>query len=448
MKGTGIVAWVAAATVTAAAGFAAEGDQGDGVAAGVMLPAVSATSPSGETRVTVVEGRANTPEPLTVRALIVQPGTLASWVLLPLTESPQELFVPDDESIVCVDRSLGAPCIVQMNLKGEELRSRSLASLLPASRNLAEVSSISLAFTEAGPSLAVQMDREGIALVSLGEPEGEALEVCSVVPNQGSTQDAEQWLRESRELLLAGDEAAARASLEAAREAFPAEPRVYQQLARIHRRAGDRAAQLDCLEEGLRRSHGAVREAVTLDWQVGTPEARLVLEFVETTRKVRGDREAGRVLGQALKLYPCMEQAVILRAELLLASGKGEEAIASLEEAVGALEGSGDVGAALHDIGRFLERQGRHEEALLFMERSFAKGEFSEFLIRDIADLHVRINQPTVAARWLSRLEDHWGSVANGATGLDRSLRGHRRLTDLRREIEELEGAGAVVTDP
>jgi Tfp pilus assembly protein PilF len=448
MKGTGIVAWVAAATVTAAAGFAAEGDQGDGVAAAVMLPAVSATSPSGETRVTVVEGRANTPEPLTVRALIVQPGTLASWVLLPLTESPRELFVPDDESIVCVDRSLGAPCIVQMNLKGEELRSRSLASLLPASRNLAEVSSISLAFTEAGPSLAVQMDREGIALVSLGEPEGEALEVCSVVPNQGSTQDAEQWLRESRELLLAGDEAAARASLEAAREAFPAEPRVYQQLARIHRRAGDRAAQLDCLEEGLRRSHGAVREAVTLDWQVGTPEARLVLEFVETTRKVRGDREAGRVLGQALKLYPCMEQAVILRAELLLASGKGEEAIASLEEAVGALEGSGDVGAALHDIGRFLERQGRHEEALLFMERSFAKGEFSEFLIRDIADLHVRINQPTVAARWLSRLEDHWGSVANGATGLDRSLRGHRRLTDLRREIEELEGAGAVVTDP
>lgn len=448
MKGTGIVAWVAAATVTAAAGFAAEGDQGDGVAAAVMLPAVSATSPSGETRVTVVEGRANTPEPLTVRALIVQPGTLASWVLLPLTESPRELFVPDDESIVCVDRSLGAPCIVQMNLKGEELRSRSLASLLPASRNLAEVSSISLAFTEAGPSLAVQMDREGIALVSLGEPEGEALEVCSVVPNQGSTQDAEQWLRESRELLLAGDEAAARASLEAAREAFPAEPRVYQQLARIHRRAGDRAAQLDCLEEGLRRSHGAVREAVTLDWQVGTPEARLVLEFVETTRKVRGDREAGRVLGQALKLYPCMEQAVILRAELLLASGKGEEAIASLEEAVGALEGSGDAGAALHDIGRFLERQGRHEEALLFMERSFAKGEFSEFLIRDIADLHVRINQPTVAARWLSRLEDHWGSVANGATGLDRSLRGHRRLTDLRREIEELEGAGAVVTDP
>ena len=448
MKGTGIVAWMAAATVTAAAGFAAEGDQRDGVATAVVLPALSATSPSGETRVTVVEGRANTPEPQTVRALIVQPGTLASWVLLPLTESPQELFVPDDESIVCVDRSLGAPCIVQLDLGGQELQSCSLSSVLPASWNLGEVSSISLAFTEAGPSLAVQMDREGIALVSLSATEGEALEVCSVVPNQVPTQDVEQWLSESRELLLAGDEAAARTSLEAAREAFPAEPRVYQQLARIHRNAGDRAAQLDCLEEGLRRSHGAVREAVTLDWQVGTPEARLVLEFVETTRKVRGDREAGRVLGQALTLYPCMEQAVILRAELLLASGKGEEAIASLEEAVGALEGSEEAGAALHDIGRFLERQGRHEEALEFMERSFAKGEFSEFLIRDIADLHVRFNQPTVAAKWLSRLADHWGSVANGATGLDRSLRGHRRLTDLQREIEELGGTGAAVTDP
>ncbi len=63
MKGTGIVAWMAAATVTAAAGFAAEGDQRDGVATAVVLPALSATSPSGETRVTVVEGRANTPEP-------------------------------------------------------------------------------------------------------------------------------------------------------------------------------------------------------------------------------------------------------------------------------------------------------------------------------------------------------------------------------------------------
>ena len=78
MKGTGIVAWVAAATVTAAAGFAAEGDQGDGVAAGVMLPAVSATSPSGETRRSPWWKEGEHRELKTVRALIVQPGTLAS----------------------------------------------------------------------------------------------------------------------------------------------------------------------------------------------------------------------------------------------------------------------------------------------------------------------------------------------------------------------------------
>ncbi len=448
MKGTGIAAWAAAATVTAAAAFAADGAQDEGLAAAVVLPAVSALSPSGELQVTVVEGRANAPQPLTVRALIVQPDALASWVLLPLTEVPQQLFVPDEESIICVDRSLGAPRIVHLGLGGEVLCSRSLASLLPAPTGAAGAGDINLAFTDVGPSLAVSMEGEGIALVSLGGQEGETLEVCSVVPHQVPTRDVEQWLRESREFFLAGDDVAAQTSLEAAKEAFPTEPRVYQQLARIHRSAGDQAAQLDCLEEGLLRSHSAAQKAVTHDWQVGTPEARLVLEFVETTRKVRGDQEASKALGQALTLYPCMEQAVMLQAELLFASGKGEQAIASLERAVGALEGSGEAGAALHDIGRFLERQGHHEEALAFMERAFAKGEFSEFLIRDIADLQVRANQPAVAARWLSRLADHWGSVANGASGADRALRGRRRLADLRQEIEELEGSGAVVTDP
>lgn len=448
MKGTGIAAWAAAVTVTTAAAFAAEGDQNDSLAAAVVLPAVSAFSPSGELQVTVVEGRANAPQPLTVYALIVQPDALASWVQLPLAELPQQLFVPDEASIICVDRSLGAPRIVQFGLGGEELHSQSLASLLPAPTGAAGIGAINLAFTEAGPSLAVHLEGEDIALISLDGAEGEALEVCTVVPNHGPAPDVEQWLRESRDLLLAGDEAAARTSLKAAKEAFPAEPRVYQQLARIHRSAGDQAAQLDCLEEGLLRSHSAAQKAVTHDWQVGTPEARLVLEYVETTRKVRGDQEAGKALGQAMTLYPCMEQAVMLRAELLFASGKGEEAIASLERAVGALEGSSEAGAALHDIGRFLERKGHHEEALAFMERAVAKGEFSEFLIRDIADLHVRANQPTVAARWLSRLADHWGSVANGASDADRALRGRRRLADLRQEIEELEGSGAVVTDP
>ena len=37
-------------------------------AAAIVLPALSATSPSGGLRVTVVEGRANTADPVTVRA--------------------------------------------------------------------------------------------------------------------------------------------------------------------------------------------------------------------------------------------------------------------------------------------------------------------------------------------------------------------------------------------
>ena len=39
-------------------------------------------------------------------------------------------------------------------------------------------------------------------------------------------------------------------ALEDAKRAHPTDPRVYQQLARIHRSSGDQVAQLDCLQEG------------------------------------------------------------------------------------------------------------------------------------------------------------------------------------------------------
>lgn len=448
MKGTGIATWAAAAAMTATAGFAAGEDQAEGPAAAVVLPAMSATSPSGDVRVTVVEGRANAALALTVRALVVQPDALASWVLLPLTEIPQRLMIPDDQSIICIDRSTTARRVIELSLQGEEIRSRTLASLLPGSSSAAELGSINLAFSASGPCLAVDVGGMEVALVGVGAAHGGTLEVCSVVTNEGPARSVDTFLRESRDLLRAGDEVAARTTLEDAKRAHPTDPRVYQQLARIHRSSGDQVAQLDCLQEGLLKSHGAPGQTVTSDWQVGTPEARLVLEYVETTRQVRGDDEAGKAVGEALTLYPCMEQAVILRAELLFAAGKDVEAIASLERATGALEGSGELGPALHDIGRFLERQGREDLALVFMERAYGKGEFSEFLIRDIADLHVRANQPARAAGWLSRLESHWASVTNGGSGVERTLRGHRRLADLRREIDDLKGSGAVVTDP
>ncbi len=448
MKGTGFATRVAVAAMTAGAGLAADGERYDGVAAAVVLPAVSAASPSGAVRVTVVEGRANAPRPLTVRALIVQPGALASWVLLPLTEAPQHLFVPTDESMVCLDRSLGSPRVVQLDLGGVEVRSRSLASLLPDSSPRALNGSITLGFADTGPCLAIDLGNRDLALVDLSEGQEGPLEVCSVVHNERSSDGVEDWLRRSRDLLLEGREVAAQTALEAAKDAFPAEPRVYQQLARIHRGSGDQAAQLQCLEEGLLRSHSATSQAVTLDWQVGTPEARLALDFVETTRRVRGNSAATKALGQALTLYPCMEQAVLLRAELLFSSGEDTEAIASLERAVGTLEGSEELGPALHDIGRFLERQGRDGAAISFMERAYEAGEFSEFLIRDIADLHARVHRPAVAARWLTRLANHWASTANGASAADRAQRGNRRLADLRHEIEELGGSAAVVTDP
>ncbi len=86
MKGTGFATLVAAVAMTA--GLAPAIDQQH--AAAVVLPATSVASPSGKVRVTVVEGRANAPLALSVRALVVQPGALASWVTLPLTEIPRD----------------------------------------------------------------------------------------------------------------------------------------------------------------------------------------------------------------------------------------------------------------------------------------------------------------------------------------------------------------------
>ncbi|MDG1051433.1 MAG: tetratricopeptide repeat protein [Planctomycetota bacterium] len=444
MKGTGFATLVAAVAMTA--GLAPAIDQQH--AAAVVLPATSVASPSGKVRVTVVEGRANAPLALSVRALVVQPGALASWVTLPLTEIPQRLIVPDDQSILCVEGPSGSRRVVELDLGGKVLRSQSLTSLLPDAGSLTAPGSMDLVFSDSGPCLAVELGHHEAALIGVGAAHAGRFEVCSIIAYGSPQQSVADWLRKSRDLLRTGDDVGARVALESARRDHPTDPRVYQQLARLHESAGDPMAQLHCLQEGLLKSHGASGQAITNDWQVGTPEARLVVELVETTRQVHGDAEASRTLGEALTLYPCMEQAVILRAELLFASGGPDEAIASLERALAALEGSDESSAAMHDIGRFLQEQGRDEEALTYMNRAFQKGGFSEFLIRDIAELHLQAGQSTLAARWLTKLADHWASVANGSSGVDRALRGHRRLAELRREIEALEGSGAEVTDP
>ena len=413
-------------------------------AAAMVLPALSATSPSGGLRVTVVEGRANTADPVTVRALVARPGHLVDWVRLPLRQVPDALVLPDQETIVCLDRSGAEARVVELDIAGRERRGRALAQLVPAGFQLAPEATIQLAYSDTAVCVAVDLADRSRALVEVGQQGSGALEACSVEVSGG----VEAWLERSRDLLRAGDELAARSALEEAQRADPSDPRAYQQLARLHRSAGDRTAQLDCLREGLERSHGGAADAVDRGWRVGTPESRLVLEFVETTRQVRGDEAAGEALGAALTLYPCMEQAVLLRAELLLAAGDVDAAMTSLEVAVNELGEGRALGPALHDIGRFLERAGRPDDAIRFMTRAAAQGEFSEFLIRDLADLHVEAGEPLVAAGWLSKLAVHWRSVSNGASEAERALRGHQRLAELEAEIRALGGTVPVASDP
>lgn len=428
--------------LVAAAVLGAADDPLAAPAAALVPPPLHATSPCGSLRVTVVEGCANAAEPVGVHALVVLPGRLADWVRLPLEEAPDAIVVPDEGTMVCLDRSGRGARLVSMDLAGEERASRPLGDLVPDGHGLRSCAGLSLAYSEVGVCVAIPLQGDALALVDLDGATG--LETCDVLR---AGPDAETLLRRSREHLRAGDEDAARVALEEVLRIDPAEPRAYQQLARLHRRSGDQEAQLDCLREGLEQSHQVAAGAVDHGWQVGTPEARLVLEFLETTRQVRGDAEASAALGDALTLYPCMEQAVLLRADLLLADGREAEAMASLEAALEGLDGA-ERGPALHDIGRFLERAGRDRDALAYLTRAADAGEFTEFLIRDLADLHVRFGEPRLAAGWLSRLAAHWRSVSNGSSEAGRSARGSRRLADLEAEILGLEESVPVVTDP
>ncbi|MEM9799560.1 MAG: tetratricopeptide repeat protein [Planctomycetota bacterium] len=408
----------------------------DAPASALVYRPLTAASPDGGLRVTVVSSHANADRPRTVFALVARRDRFVEWVGLPMAELPETVIVPNDRAIVCAARDASEGTVLfTFDADGRYVDRTPLNALLPPTAERDAASVVTLAASHAGRCLAVPLACGGVALIDF-DPESEPIyRLCSVerAPKHACGIDA--WLGQARDLLRDGDVEAARFALEAAIESEPNDPRGYLALAQLCERIGDDAGMVGCLRDGFERAHADVEDSVTGDWQVGTPHARLALDYVESTRSLHGDDRAHDALAETMALYPCMEEAVLLRAELFFDAGERASAIASLEHALSRLGPSVNVAAAFHDVGRFLARRDEGELALRFLEDAYALGDTSEFLIRSIAGLRADRGEFDVAADWLDRLADRWRSTSNGDSELTRTLRGFQRLAELEREI-------------
>ncbi len=426
------------------------------VSPALMYGPIKSATGATDTRVTVVASHDLRDASRSVHALIEKPGELVRWVSLPIEGIPEAAIVVAEDRFVCLSApTLTGQTLTAFNLDGHLLADETLKDVLPdgAERTRDPVSLIS---TLEGACLTVHLQCGTVALVEVDLPapetddaplgasfaaeEDPSFRVCSLVLSDKHACGVDAWLTQARQLDRAGDTEAAKYALEAAIETDPTDARGYRELAQFHRRRGEHGAQVDCLEAGVTRLHAGLQGIADDNWQVGSPAARLTVDYVTALQSSDDAQRASDALGRALELYPCMEQIVLLQAELLIDEGQVEAATDSLHLALGQLDPNADLAAAYHDVGRFLMRQRQPRPALRFLEDAFALGDESEFLLRGLADASLELNEPSRAADWLSRLASRWRSSKNGASGETRAERAEQRLNELDEEITRLIG--------
>lgn len=418
-------------------------EEAPAVAALVREP-MQATSPDGDLQVVLVGAVANAPDARTTRALIARRGELVRWTTLPLEELPAALVVPDADTIHCLSQD---DELLTLDATGVELARQPLAPLLPPLAVRDADTAVTFAYDAAGVCLAVPLECGRLALVQFHDDAALPYQVCSFIRPTRLACGAEAWLDQARALAREGDDDAALYAYEAAIESSPEDPRGYRELASFHDRRGDEEARLTSLRMAMDRLFLEASGPVTEEWRVGTPEARIALEYVEARRDHGGLGGAHMALDEALSLYPCMAQAVLMRAEMLLEEDDLDGAIDAFEVALSRL-GPEHLAAAHHDVGRFLQRHGCRKEALRYLEDAFALGDRSEFLLRGLADACEETGDHDRAAQWLGALRKRWQEIDNGESEPRRRARWTRRLAELDEEIERvtalaLEGAPA-----
>ena len=446
-----IGAWTALALCAASGDHTAAFGPADDVrepASAVVFGPILAASPDGDLRAVIVGSHANAEIARTTHALIAREGALVEWVRLPFEEIPDAALAPDAHAIHCIFRDAGASGeIATLDPRGAVVERVGLRDVLPVGGVPDADSRLGVGYSVNGPCLSIPLECGSVAMLEYSAALPSPFGVCSLLRPEKFECGADAWLEQARKLQRKGDLAAARYAFEAAIETDPADARTYREFARFHVKQGDAAARLACLRTGVDRLYRRANGPVTGDWSVGTPSARLVVDFLDATREANGDKACHVALDEALELYPCMEHIVLMRAKLLLDEGEDEAAIWTLDNALALVDPNNDLAAAFHDVGRFLRGEDRDALALRYMEDAHALGDRSEFLLRGLAEIAADAGEFARATEWLGELRSIWADTQNGETQERRSARAAERLAGLDQEIADLE-ALAVAAAP
>ena len=451
-----IAAWAAMAPAWAGQGGSLEPVAGDQavnvrhrVSPTLTLGPVKAARAGSDTRVTIVASHNLGDAERSVHALIEQPGDMVRWVSLPLKELPEGAFVVGRDRFVCLDAATNEDQKLRaFDVDGRFLAEHSLAELLPQGTQRTP-DPLALVATPDTARLSVFLQCGTVALIdvaqpeSLGSPDASPFHVCSVVLSDKHSCGIDAWLDQARKLDREGDEEATKYALEAAIETAPEDARGYRELARFYRQRDNGKSEIECLQAGVLRLHSNVTGSACDRWQVGTPAARLTVDYIHAVHEENGANIDSEALSTGLELYPCMEELVLLQAKLLMDEGQNDAAIKSLEYALARLDPNADLAAAYHDVGRFLLRRKQPKAALRFLEDAFALGDKTEFLLRGLADAELKMGQPGRAVDWLSLLATRWRSANTKENGVIRAQRAAERLANLEEEITVLLAAAA-----
>lgn len=407
-------------------------------ASAVTFGPLSAASPDGRLRAVIVGSYANAEVPRSTHALIACDGEVVLWVALPFDEIPSSVVAPNASTMHCVFPGVnGAGEIATLDAAGLLQGRTSFEDVLPVGGLRAQDQIVGLGYSGEGPCMAVPLACGSVALVDFDLAEQD-YGICSLIRPEKHSYGVDAWLKQAHVLTKEGDQSAARYAFEAAIETDPTDARTYREFSNFLERQNQDEDRLACLRLGVDRLYARADGPVTGDWAVGTPSARLVVDFLQATRKIEGDAKCHTLLDEALALYPCMEQVVLMRAELLLEEDEDEAAIYAIDHALALIDPNSDLAAAHHDVGRFLRRHKRDQMASRYLEDAYALGDRSEFLLRGLAGTAEDSGDYLRAIMWLEELAGIWRGTHNGESAARRSARGAARLAGLGDEIDEL----------
>ncbi|MEO1699057.1 MAG: hypothetical protein AAFU73_17320 [Planctomycetota bacterium] len=403
-------------------------------------------SPDGALRGVVTATSRADGTPLSAFALLQSERGFVEWRQLQRAEAPVDAVAVDADTLHLVYRDDAALSLLTVGPAGSALAETTLDPLLPVAAHAHASAPFRAMPTAHGTCLAVPLECGSLALVHFDrsapvQPYG----LCDLLRPERFDCTADDWLARAREAERAGDVDAARRAHELAVETDPLDPRAYREWSLFLDRQHELDRRIACLALALDRLHE--RDDRPTRWRVGTPEVRLVLDYVDARAERGGAREAHAALDVALDLYPGLGEAVLRRATLLLDEERDTDAVELFETSLAAVEPGSGLETAHADVGRFLLRERRPALALRFLEDAYALGDRSELLVRTLSRTSAELGDHDRAVLWLERLAAMWAKTLAEESNPRRRERGAERLAALEDELTTLRATCASVDE-